>query len=211
MTEPFWKTNAARGDDRRTSGNCSATAAANAACPSSRTRIPARSTGRRVGCRLFDAGDLPLLRLCQPAGAGVRLRPADAAERAHHLLAAVDLRLPAGGRGRATSAWWHPLVSGSRETRAQGRHFDARARSPPARPTSPSRKTISTTWSTRSREAVAVLRQSPHERADECAVPVAVQPGCAHVSRHRFGEPIKQPQRRHDHVHAPSRPPPFRP
>ena len=45
----------AGGDERRPSGNRSATAAANAACRSSRTRTPAKSTSPASACRLFNA------------------------------------------------------------------------------------------------------------------------------------------------------------
>ena len=95
--------------------------------------------------------DLPLRRLCEPAGAGAGLRRADAAECPHHLLAAGHLRLPAGRRGQrpllvASAGVGRPETACTRPASrcaAGSRHRNR---------IWPSRRTISTTCSTTSRE-----------------------------------------------------------
>ena len=97
-------------------------------------------------------GAVPLHRLRAPARARRRLRAADARERAHHHLAAVDLRLPAGRRGQGSASGgirWFPAAPKACTRRA----FRCAAASRPAKPSWPTRRTISSTCSNSSREA----------------------------------------------------------
>ena len=103
-----------------------------------------------VGCRLFDAGcrctdyEHRLKRVR-------RLRAADARKCAHHQLAARDLRLPAGRRGRG-SRLVAPADFRPTRDRARGRHFHARPRHRQRNAIWPSRRIISTICSNASRE-----------------------------------------------------------
>ena len=68
-----------------------------------------------VGCRLFNAKTCRCRDYENRLAHGSGLRPADAGECAHHLLAAQDLRLPPGGGGPDLYPW-HPLISGDKNS-----------------------------------------------------------------------------------------------